>query len=44
MNEKKLKDIRRRSYDPTEPNKDFPPHYERHRPYKEGKRGGITSE
>jgi len=26
MNKKKLKDIERRSYDPTMPHKDFPPH------------------
>lgn len=43
MNEKKLKDIKRRSRDPTEPHKDFPPHYHRHRPYQPGVKRIITS-
>ena len=36
MNENKLKNIKRTLKDPTAPNKDFPPHYERHRPYHPG--------
>ncbi len=44
MNTKKLKDIERRSYDPTMPHKDFPPHYHRHRPYRPGIRRTLSAD